>query len=148
MGLVVGVGQTSVGNGTSGGVGWVRPLVAKKKLLYVCYGPSGIAWPALGGLAGRPFCELMGFGLASPWADETDRAGARRRRSPAAHPRPRNPPSVAAPPRRPRPRASTRSSATPGWPGAHGGGHLSYIRPSDRRLGDGGGVDALRQMVN
>jgi hypothetical protein len=29
----------------------------------------------LGGLAGRPFCELIGFGLALPGADDTDRGG-------------------------------------------------------------------------
>jgi hypothetical protein len=43
-----------------------------ERLLRVCYGPSRIAWPVLGGLAGRPFCELMGFGLALPGAGETD----------------------------------------------------------------------------
>ncbi len=42
--------------------------------MYSCYGPSGIAWPALGGLAGQPFCELQGLGLALPGADETDHA--------------------------------------------------------------------------
>jgi hypothetical protein len=42
------------------------------------YGPSGIAWPALGGLAGQPFCELLGLGLAFTGADETDLAGGSR----------------------------------------------------------------------
>jgi hypothetical protein len=41
--------------------------------LEVCYGPSEIAWPALGGLAGRPSCELLGLGLALSMADDTDR---------------------------------------------------------------------------
>jgi hypothetical protein len=40
-----------------------------------CYGPSGIAWPVLGGLAGQPSCELMGLGLALPGADETGLEG-------------------------------------------------------------------------
>jgi hypothetical protein len=53
----------------------MKPAVAKEESYCdICYGPSGIAWPALGGLAGRPLCELLGFGLAFPSADETDQA--------------------------------------------------------------------------
>jgi hypothetical protein len=78
MGLLIGVGQSSPYCGTSvwGGRGAVGSGLARSEgQPRVCYGPSGIAWPVLGGLAGRPFCELLGLGLTLPGADETDPAG-------------------------------------------------------------------------
>jgi hypothetical protein len=83
------MGQTSAGDGTSGRVGWMggenpavyaalamKPVVAKEESYCdICYGPSGIAWPMLGGLAGRPFCELVGLGLAFTNARGRGRTG-------------------------------------------------------------------------
>jgi hypothetical protein len=54
--------------------GWMRltrrgATMKTRGAIDVCYGPSGIAWPARSGLASRPSCELLGFGLACQGAD-------------------------------------------------------------------------------